>query len=315
MSKMLRATIVFSAISSVGMAAALTAAMIAGLEPFFALICSLVVVSVAAAVYVRSTRKELPKSVFAAGFGAILVTGFFLSCAIFLINDNAVPVILKTKNLLERSNAREAFDSMLRANPDFRPLIWPPPAPSAYADLPSALFGHGSTLADVALDLEKALARVGYSKVSYFYVPYGFVIVTGIEQIKDDGSPLDTASRWFAEPAIEEFSLAGYLRLLLRAPIGRYRAIVFVFTTENYSFDGIQITRYDLTAISKGGILRLPDLYRSVIFDRRYRGEALIYEFQGRAGSEPVLVNPSAISGNDHLKRAHIWSALTGALQ
>jgi hypothetical protein len=171
-------------------------------------------------------------------------------------------------------------------------------------------------LAGVAVKLEKALARVGYTKVSYFYVPYGFAIATGLEQIKDDGSPFDAARRWFAEPAIEEFSLTGYLRLVLRAPIGRYRAMVFAFTTKDYDLIGIQITRSDLVAIIKSGSLRLPDFYREVIFDRHYTVYALIYEFQGRAGSEPVLVNPSAISASEHLKRAKIFSALaSGAPQ
>jgi hypothetical protein len=48
----------------------------------------------------------------------------------------------------------------------------------------------------------------------------------------------------------------------------------------------------------------------TVIFRPPYKVDALIYEFEGRAGSEPVLVNPSAIPGNEHLVRAGIWAVL-----
>jgi hypothetical protein len=206
--------------------------------------------------------------------------------------------------------ARTIFDRMLHGNPNFRPLIWPPPDPSAFSSIPSKFFGSDSSLADVAEDLAKALNHAGYSKFSYFYAPYGFAIVTGIEQINDDGSPLDSRRRWFAEPAVE-FSLSEYLRLLLGAPIGRYRAIVFVVIAEYYGPSGIRITRDELGRLSALGGVALPDLYRSVMFrSPPYKVDALIYEFKGRAGSEPVLVNPSAIAGDEHLIKAQIWPAL-----
>jgi hypothetical protein len=268
----------------------------AGLEPALAFTCLSAVLSIAAAVHIGSTRKELLKSVVGAALAAIFTTGVILTRPLNRIIEQTFEK--KFEPQIADSVSRNTFERMLQANPDFRPLIWPPPASSAFAGIPSQLFAQGSTLADVALDFEEALARVGYSRLAYFYVPYGFAIVTGIEQIKDDGSPLDSARRWFAEPAIE-FSLAGYLRLLLAAPIGRYRAIVFVLTTEYYNPSQFRITRDDLALVSKGGAQRLPGLYRYVMFRPPYRVEALIYEFQGRAGSEPVLVNPSAISGSD----------------
>jgi hypothetical protein len=75
------------------------------------------------------------------------------------------------------------------------------------------------------------------------------------------GSP----RRWFAEPAVE-FSLAGYLRLLLGAPVGRYRASVFVVIPDYYTPSSIQITRGQLASLLAQGGMVLPDLYRSVPF-------------------------------------------------
>jgi hypothetical protein len=210
----------------------------------------------------------------------------------------------------QQLDPRVTFDRILRENPSFKPLVWPPPDPSALASIPSAFFQNDSTLADVASHLAKALSTAGYSKLSYFYAPYGFAAVTGIEQINDDGSPLATAHRWFAEPAID-FSLAAYLRLLLAAPVGRYRAIIFLVTTESFGPSGIVVTRSELARLMSSGGFMLPDLYRTVSFrSPPYEVDALIYEFRGRAGSEPVLVNPSAITGSQHLAKARILAAL-----
>jgi hypothetical protein len=104
------------------------------------------------------------------------------------------------------------------------------------------------------------MGLVGCSKFSYFYAPYGFAMLTGVEQIKADGSPLDAPRRWLAEPAID-FSLANYMHLLLSAPVGRYRAIIFVVTTEEYSPSDIRLTREEIRTVSKGGGLHLPAIY------------------------------------------------------
>ncbi len=210
----------------------------------------------------------------------------------------------------QQIDPRVIFDRILRENPSFKPLVWPPPDPSALASIPSAFFQHDFTLADVASHLANALSTAGYSKLSYFYAPYGFAAVTGIEQINDDGSPVASAHRWFAEPAIE-FSLAAYLRLLLAAPVGRYRAIIFLVTTQSLGPSGIVVTRSELARLMSSGSFMLPNLYRTVSFrSPPYEVDALIYEFSGRAGSEPVLVNPSAITGSQHLVKARILAAL-----
>lgn len=214
-------------------------------------------------------------------------------------------------------DVRDAFDGMLHDNPNFKPLIWPPPMPSTLTNIPAGLFvntpslpdGHTPSLADVAKLLADALSKSGYTKFAYFYAPFGFAIVTGIEQIQEDGTPLDNDRRWFAEPAVD-FSIAAYLRLLLKAPVGRYRSLIFVVTPHSYPLSDIRLTRYAMSQLLNPGGRQLPDFYENVLFRSPYRADALIYEFEGRAGTDPVLVNPSAIPGILHLKRARILLAL-----
>jgi hypothetical protein len=243
-------------------------------------------------------------------FGAGLHHGYDSLKGIVFSQDASSSQGIEQQPEQQEQVIREAFDAMRRQNPEFKALVWPPPSPSAMASIHRRLFTPNSTLADVAEQLTSALKRAGYDNLSYYYVPQGFAIVTGIEQIRDDGSPLDSDRRWFAEPAVE-FSLAEYIRLLLRAPVGRYRSIVFTITPEVYLPSLIVISRNELAAaFCQGGSPRLPSLYGKVSFSLPYMVDALIYEFAGRAGSDPVLVKPSAISGNNHILRAHIWASL-----
>lgn len=215
---------------------------------------------------------------------------------------------------LERQS-EQAFERVLRENPDFKRFLWPMPRASAIAFLPNDLFGTEKiSLADVGKSLEAALGRHGF-RYSYFYVPLGFALVTDIEQIADDGSTLEGEQRYSKFPAIASagFSVAEYFNLLVRAPVGKYRGIVFVVAGLPGSTIEMHFARDDYASLSRLGNHALPAFYYGVPFSHDYEVEAYIYVFQGRGDSQAWALDQSALTGEAHLEKAKLLKELQSA--
>jgi hypothetical protein len=250
------------------------------------------------------------------GTAISLLFALFTVFQSFLMKSNLQPPILGQPPERAELNDKQLFlhyRSMNLLPPDLEP--WPPPTPSARAELPSTIVRNANSLADVAQEIIGALHSAGYLEYGFFYVPYGFALVTHLEQIEDDGTPRNDEFRWRSELAVgmRRFSLSEYLRVLFLAPAGRYRNIMFIVSPVDFAPTDTQITRQGANKWLLQSQPSLPEVYSRVRFDQHYKIIALIYEFYayGRT-SEPVIILPSAIPAVKHLTSANLWAvALT----
>lgn len=210
---------------------------------------------------------------------------------------------------LEREEAARRAGSI----PDFP---WPPPKASAWAVIPNELItiiGQPSpTLAAVSQQLERALDSAAYHQRSFFKLPNGFAMVTQLEKINSDGTPI-TEQRWLSADSSAGFSLEGYLRRLLYADPGRYRLVVFAVTDIPFSTSGEAMTARDASRMVSKGVNILPQTISTDLYSPQHRCTALVYEFRKTTAPQPELVAPSPLPGRDHLVKARMWAAFENA--
>jgi hypothetical protein len=200
-----------------------------------------------------------------------------------------------------------------------------PPRASARTFL--ALKTQAATLADSARILEQTLRQAGYGEQAWYLVSLdqtevsGFAVITRLERINPDGSPIqeNRFSQEFERP--RPTTLLEWLRgAVVSAPKGRYRVFAFyvtiravpqrttdtdeklkleatdsLFVTGARSPDSFQILN-TLPTFS-------PNLFRSVIV-------AYVYEFQRSSGNRPAqFVQNSSQSAEQHLRAAGLRGA------
>src|SRR6185436_14579195 len=134
---------------------------------------------------------------------------------------------------------------------------WPPPKPSARAELPSSMFVLSSkpapTLAAVGARLVGALEDARYFEYSFYQAPGGFALVARLERMSNDGTPLPEQFR-FLEPASDEpFVLSAYVKQLFFAPEGFYRQIVFVVADVPFTATGAMLDTRGAQRLLGGG--------------------------------------------------------------
>jgi len=193
---------------------------------------------------------------------------------------------------------------------------WPPPEASARQRIPSdRLRGTDPkiSLLGVARRLEAAFDQAGYGEIAYYFVPKGFAIVSRLEQIRQDGTPLDGPDRWSREIAPPPvYSLRAYIEALFSANPGHFRVVVFIVTSEPFAEDiKTDVTRDEALKWLARGTNKLPKEYDNVVFDDSYDCSALIYEFEKPNRDDPAFLdNPSALPAQTHLEKSRLWSAL-----
>ena len=189
---------------------------------------------------------------------------------------------------------------------------WPPPRPTSKTRIETRwLVDPDGTLGDAAERLDRALGQARYEPPAYYAIPGGFAMATRMEQIQEDGTPVDDALRWSTEvPPRKIKSLGDYLRALLSAPEGFYRVIVFTFTDRPVATSSVEVSEADALAWGSDGGDRLPDSVASQPFTRQHRCLVLVYEFQKVAGSEPTPHPDGAPPASVHLQRSGISAAL-----
>jgi hypothetical protein len=160
--------------------------------------------------------------------------------------------------------------------------------------------------------LSDALARAGYSESSYFAVPKGFVLVTRLEHINPDGTPLAGLGRWQSDTSpMTNFSLSQYVRALFEAPAGLYRIIAFVVSAEPFVPTSTALTESEATAWLTQGENVLPVAIGEHSYTPDFVCTALVYEFAKHdVQSDATVRRPGSISGAVHLQASGIRSAL-----
>lgn len=181
-------------------------------------------------------------------------------------------------------------------------MKWPPPLPSAFALLQPILFEDDHTLYDVAGHVQEALARRGYSDMSWYIIPNGFAVVTRCERISDTGAPLDHPRFSSDIERIHEFSLRGMLSALFRAPRGRFRVLLVAVTSDPASIVGRTDDRDGdtLTNLSRFGGFAIPE----ELNDSPRNGHSafiLFYELSKRGDRDLEVVHDGALTSADEV--------------
>jgi hypothetical protein len=192
---------------------------------------------------------------------------------------------------------------------------WPPPQPSAFVVLPSPLTldpQQPAVLADIDRALVVALNETGYYDKAYFGVPGGFVLVTRLEQIEANGTPLKPPDRWNVKlKAMHEFSLRAYLQALFAATPGYYRIIAFIVTDVPFTSSGTPVGREKAGEWLTQGANKLPASVSDQPVMKAHAVTAYIYEFeQPGHGQQAVLLINQGPQGQEHLQKAQLWVRL-----
>jgi hypothetical protein len=190
---------------------------------------------------------------------------------------------------------------------------WPPPAASASYVLPASLFEGRTSLGQVTASIIAALERQGYVERSFFRTAAdGVALVTRLERINDDGSPVGGGERWPAglqDGGRSTATLGQLLRGLFYVDPGRYRVIVFIVQDAPFSQSSERITGDQARIWLRTGANILP---RDVA-ERPFTGSctALVYEFASDGAA--VRVIESRLTGRQHLEKAGVLAGLAGA--
>lgn len=191
---------------------------------------------------------------------------------------------------------------------------WPPPEASGRVQIPDAFVREDeqSTLGDVASRFEGALTEAEYAQWSYFAAPWGFVLVTCLEQVEEDGTPKEGEARWAIEPGeLKRFTLKSYLKALFKADPGHFRVVAIVVTTDSFATSGTRPGRDEAVKWLSKGVNRLPSEIAQRLYTAAHACTALVYEFEKPVGKQrPVTVVPGRLPARRHLERAGVWNGL-----
>ena len=206
--------------------------------------------------------------------------------------------------------ARDYFDKYINQLAGLPRFPWPPPSPSASVSFSTSLLrSHSYSLYDLQMQIISALRSAGYLENTFYYVPYGFALVTRLEQIDEQRAPLDSPNRWNVGiiTGMTEWSLSEYSKVLFLAPKGRYRTIVFLVSPQSFAPTTILISRDEAMRWFAAGAPSLPKLYNAVPLSDDYTVVAYIYEFYSEGREQKVqFVQSSAILGEQQLTLAHL---------
>lgn len=185
------------------------------------------------------------------------------------------------------------------AGPEEQLLPWPPPRPSAMADV-TANFRKGATLGTYDDQLRALLTRRGYSNLRYFSVPNGFGITTNVERLDDLGRP--HRSRWSRKPP-PPGGLIDYVRQLIQGDTGRFRVLVFIVSDQEPRPASYRAKQLDLDRWQESGQLALSG-QTARKGSSSLRVWMLAYEFVSSKSKSGDLVadNEGAFPANVHTK-------------
>jgi len=158
----------------------------------------------------------------------------------------------------------------------------------------------------------QALDQNGYYEKKYYAVPEGFALVTRMEHIESDGTPMKGTKRWaLGLQPLSRFSLAEYLRALLGSDPGHYRLIAFIITPCAFEQSEAKVSPEEAQEWFKGGMNVLPTPIGEMDFSKECVCTALIYEFERVSETQPATVCLNGhIPGRIHLIKAGIWERL-----
>ena len=191
--------------------------------------------------------------------------------------------------------------------------VWPPETPSSRASLDRFIAKRtGMSLYDAGQKLIGSFEDADYLEHSFYSAPGGFVLVTRIEKIGEDGRALEGAERYRLPNQRSDPSMTDYIRdLFLEAPPGFYRYIAIVVSNEPYRTSGASLANSEAIKRLRQGSNDLDRSYRGLPFSAEYKVDALIYEFRKDSKSgKAQMLDPGRLPPNIHLARTRLDAAI-----
>jgi hypothetical protein len=184
---------------------------------------------------------------------------------------------------------------------------WPPPKASTSYVLPDDLLKNDHRIGDAEHAIEAALERTGYVERAFFRTPDGIAMVTRLERIQADGTPIGDP-RWAISPSTYELQvgLMTFLRGLFFVPPGHYRLIVFIIQNSPFNQSEDKLSKDEARKMMSKGANVLP----ADIAQQPFTGHCtvLIYEFDN--DGKAVHLVESRLTGKQHLEKAGLLTAL-----
>ena len=207
-----------------------------------------------------------------------------------------------------RIRGGNSFDEL----PKFSP--WPPPQPSSSVALSTQYFADDGNLKDAASRLTQALSKAGYVQRLYSAPDCGncgFALVTRLERINEDGSPVDGLDRFRPVGEEQPGTFISYLKSLFKAPTGYYRMIIFVVTDDVYVPDSEPIaSAAEAERILQSGTIPKLAPYSNCGFVGKSI-DALIYEFRMEPGQDtPEVIEKGLIPPYVHFEKSGLSDLL-----
>ncbi len=188
---------------------------------------------------------------------------------------------------------------------------WPPPASSASYVFPKEVFSRYQTVGEVSSAILSALEHSGYVERSFFQTkPGGVALVTRLERIDSNGTPVDEAQRWPAGFKAKPSDLVAFLKGLFYVTPGHFRVIVFILQDLPFTQSSKGVSADDAkTWLREGANMLPPDMAKRPFGNGACT--ALIYEFESD-GSAVKMVE-GGLTGKEHLEKAGLLATLEQA--
>jgi hypothetical protein len=199
------------------------------------------------------------------------------------------------------------------SRPELPEFPWPPPSPSTYYVLPDKLLKDRKTLGEATDAIIAALERTGYvERTFYRTTPGGVALVTRLERIESDGTPVEP-ERWsISEKGYQSAAdFAKFLRGLFFVEEGHYRLIVFILQKESFVPAAKEMAEPEARDLIKRGANILPPEAGNQSYDGNHC-TVMIYEFTSD-GTAVQFVKQSSLTAKQHLDKAGVLSLLDKA--
>jgi len=186
-----------------------------------------------------------------------------------------------------------------------------PPPPSTLFTLDNQYFKECKTLANVNNHIIEALNDCGFEDQikKYYYINGGFALVTPLEQLQDNATPLKNKDRWLYKPKAPRLFSLEYIKSFLFGLDGYFRIAVFLVTDEVLKNSGGQIAQNEALEWLNSGCNRLPKCREKLLFTSDHYCDVYIYEFEVTE-SKVTLLNPYKNPARVHLGNTDILDKL-----
>jgi hypothetical protein len=216
----------------------------------------------------------------------------------------------KISNDIYVSLASIVKTSLVEQLPNFP---WPPPHPSTFYSVATKYLISEKgvkSYGDVQKILRAALDKNGYSEISYFRIPGGFVVVTRVEQIDENGYSKPLEERW-VEGVRVNFP-ENILEVIFGQKRGYYRLFVLAISEIPFSTDGKIIYYNDIKKLPSKGWNYLPSDVLNMPFTTESKLSVLVYEYMRKGkGTTPGFISDGKLTAKQHLEKAGLLRELT----